>query len=182
MSVAAIVSAVCIESLLPLEWQPKSNLTQGNIELQKQGNLALLRALSSIEVTTPERDAHAEAIEKSIERVESKLDVLLLLVARMASGSIVLPAEKPVTLDTRHLAWDESGSLPTVGSALLVNLYLNPRLPQPLQLVVKVESIAGTQVVAVLEPLGDDLEEWLTRTIFRYHRRALQARKSAQQA
>ncbi len=182
MSVAAVVSAVCIESVLPLEWQPKPNLTQGNIELQKQGNLALLRALSSIEATTPERDAHAEAIEKSIERVESKLDVLLLLVARMAAGSITMPSEKAITLDTQHLAWDETGTLPDVGSELLVNLYLNPRLPQPLQLVVKVETVAGTQVVGALEPLGDDLEEWLTRTIFRYHRRALQARKSAQQA
>ncbi len=182
MSVTAIVSAVSIESTLPLEWQPKPELSAGNIELQKQGNLALLRALASIEAVTPERDGHAEAIEKSIERVESKLDVVLLLVARMAAGSIALPPEKTVTLDTRYLAWDEPGPAPAVGSALLVNLFLNPRLPQPLQLAVTVESVSGTQVVSVLEPLGDDLEEWLTRTIFRYHRRALQARKNAQQA
>lgn len=182
MNEAAVVSAVCIESALPLDWQPRPQLTTGNIELQKQGNVALLRALASIEITNPERDVHAEPVEKAIERVESKLDVLLLLVARMASGSITLPVEKAVTLDTQYLVWNESETLPAVGDTLLVNLYLNPRLPQPLQLNVVVESIVESQVTAKLEDVDSDLEDWLTRTIFRYHRRVLQARKNARQA
>lgn len=183
MSEATTTPGLLLEATLPLEWIDAPTMTQASSELQHQGNVALLRALSAIETSLPEHEVHAEATQKALERVEAKLDIVFLLLSRLASTSVTFPPEKPVTLSSNTITWTESGSAPVVGQSLQVTLYLNPRLPQPLHLPVTINDLrtkdSGVEVVGTLQSVGDELEEWLTRTIFRYHRRALQARKQS---
>lgn len=181
MTDATDFPGISFEATLPLEWATLPSLTLANSELQRQGNVALLRALSAIETVVPEHELHAEASQKALERIEAKLDIVFLLVARLAGAAALLPPEKKIILSAEQVIWQESGNLPAIGQTVQVSLTLNPRLPQPLLLPVSIKELreneSGAEVVATLQACGDELKEWLTRTIFRYHRRALQARK-----
>jgi len=183
MSEATTTPGVLLEAILPLEWADIPTLTQANSELQRQSNVALLRALAAIETSLPEHEVHTEAAQKALERVEAKLDIVFLLLSRLASANAMFPPEKPFILSNETITWLESGIAPVVGQSVQINLYLNPRLPQPLHLPVTIKDLhakeGGVEVIATLQSVGDELEEWLTRTIFRYHRRALQARKQS---
>jgi hypothetical protein len=176
-----MTDGIALEVALPLSWTIHQATSQANTEARRQGNIALLRALASIEAATPERDIENENTQKALERIESKLDIVMLLLAKLAGATGLMPAEKMVILRTDVISWVENGNLPAIAQTLLINVYLNPKLPQPLLLNGQVRDLQleddGTRVSVVLENVSDELEEWLTRTIFRYHRRQLQARR-----
>lgn len=174
---------ILLEATLPMGWVPLATTTLANRELQQQGNIALLRALSAVEATVPEHELHADITQKTLERIESKLDIIFLLLAQLAGTQVLLPTEKKLVLAATQITWNESGNTPAVGQEIAVEIYLNPRLPQPLKLTASVtelyENEGETAITATLKDTGEELTEWLTRTIFRYHRRALQARKQS---
>jgi hypothetical protein len=174
-------TGISLEAILPLAWAKSKQLSHANIELRTQTNIALLRAMAAIDVVTPEHDTHGEPIHKALERVEAKVDMTLLLVAQLMGATLSLPAETQVNLSNQHITWLESGKPPTVGLSLVIALYLNPRIPQALHLPVTVTEVQkqkdGLHVVADLQEVTAEFEEWMTRTLFRYHRRALQASK-----
>lgn len=171
------------EATLSLSWSALAPMTLANSELQQQGNIALLRALSSIETAIPEPELHAETTQKTLERIEAKLDIVFLLLAQLAGNQVQLPREKKLALAATQITWAEPDKVPATGQEIQVEIYLNPRLPQALKLVALVielhEKEGETLVTATLQNAGEELTEWLTRTIFRYHRRALQARKQS---
>ncbi|MFM9913527.1 MAG: PilZ domain-containing protein [Methylophilaceae bacterium] len=174
-----MADGIALEAVLPLSWAMRQIMSQANIEVQRQSNISLLRSLASIEAMAPERELEDEATQKALERMESKLDIVMLLLAKLAGASGLLPTEKPIALKVDSLTWLEHENAPTVGQSVLVSVYLNPRLPQPLLLSAQVRDLQtkhdGTHVEVTLEDTGDELQEWLTRTIFRYHRRQVQA-------
>jgi Atypical PilZ domain, cyclic di-GMP receptor len=174
-------TGISLEATLPLAWVKAEQLSHANLELRTQTNIALLRSLAAIDVPPPEHDTHGEPIHKALERVEAKVDMTLLLVARLMGATMSLPTETQVTLSNQRITWLESGKPPAVGLQLVVDVYLNARIPQALHLPVAVIEVQkqenGVKVVADLQEVVTEFEEWLTRTIFRYHRRALQASK-----
>lgn len=176
-------AGISIEAALPLDWQPESIPSPAIVELRKLGNIALLQALAAIESSVPHDLEHdlPEAVRRSLERIESKLDIVLMLVAGLARESAALPPEKAVSLYADRIEWQESAAPPHREQSLLIRLFLSPRIPLPLLLhaVVKETSPGAgtTHVVASLNEPDEELNEWLTRTIFRYHRRALHARR-----
>ncbi len=183
MSDPADSLGIQLEATLPLGWSALAPITLANSELQQQGNIALLRALSAIETAIPEHELHAEATQKTLERIEAKLDIVFLLLARLAGAQTALPAEKKLALAATQVSWVEPDQTPAIGQEIEVDIYLNPRLPQALKLAATVSEVnekeGKTTVSATLQDTGDELSEWLTRTIFRYHRRALQARRQS---
>lgn len=174
---------VSLQASFPLSWTPRPQAASAALDLQRHGNLALLRALAVIESAGPEREHDLpDGVQKSLEHLESKLDLVLLLVAELIHARATLPPEKKLALYSDRIEWEESGSmLPTVGEDVLVDIYPSLRLPQPLQFAAVVTSVdtgsGRTLVSARFESIDEELGEWLTRTIFRYHRRALQARR-----
>lgn len=176
-----MTDGIALEALLPLNWARRQTMSQANVEMQRQSNISLLRSLASIEAMAPERELEDEATQKALERMESKLDIVMLLLAKLAGATGLLPNEKPVALRTDSLIWLEHENVPTVGEPITVSVYLNPRLPQPLLLSAQVRDLQnkehGTHIEVTLEDVGEELQEWLTRTIFRYHRRQVQVRR-----
>jgi len=176
-------SGVCLEARLPLGWTVEQESSAATLDLRRHGNIALLRALAAIESAAPEREHDLpEVMQKSLDHLESKLDLVLLLVAGLARTGADMPPEKQVTLFSDRIVWVETvGSAPIEGQRLLTSLYLNPRLPQPLQLLVVVTGIdiqsGYAHVSAQFDRLDEELGEWLTRTLFRHHRRALHAQR-----
>ncbi len=181
MDECTTATGVCLQANLPICWEPDRQDGDAGCDMRRHANLALLRALAVMESAGPEREHDIpDAVQKSIDHLEAKLDLVLLLVAEMARSRAHLPEENPVTLFSERIVW-QSKDAPAMGQELLLSLYLSPRLPQPLQLSARVENVEAqpevNRISASFERLDDELAEWITRTIFRYHRRALQARR-----
>lgn len=172
---------ISYQASLPLEWLPADDIPAATAALWQQGNLAVLHALATLEAAAPEKEAgDAEpATQKAVERLEAKLDVALTLLSSLMLERVPLPAEIPVTLSVGSIAWQAGQDAPSPGKRLRLRLFLSPRLPQPLQFLVRVACVEHGVCQAELLNLDSEMEEWLTRTLFRYHRRALQARHHA---
>lgn len=184
MSETAPATGVSIESTMPLGWTVEDTVSIGEKESRRNTNIALLRALAALEsLGTEHEHDKQESTQKAIERVEAKLDLVLLMLAGLVRSGSRIPAEKIVTVYSDHAVWRErSDNIPANGQPILLSLYLSAHLPQPLQLsatVFGVETLSGdvAQISARFDALDEEFSEWLTRTIFRHHRRALQARR-----
>ena len=166
---------------LPLSWQVAPVHDEGMQTRQLYANLVLLRALATIEAAAPiegehDRDSH---LAKTLERLESKLDIALSLIARLSGGQAELPRQLPMTLGVQYIEWIDMAP-PKTDQEVTLTVYLSPRLPEPLILQAKVMSVLpvdnGSRCIAELLEHDEEFLEWMTRTVFRYHRRALQAR------
>ena len=179
-------SVITYQAVLPLGWSEMPSPSSATQALWRQSNLALLRGLATIEsFMSPESEPEASpAVAKALERVEAKLDITLGLLARLLAEQAELPPALPVVLSARRLSWQVPGRSTWVGGTeLLLQLYLSPRLPEPLRLWARITNVEiaaeETHYSAELLDTEAEFDEWLTRTLFRYHRRALQARHYA---
>lgn len=183
MSEIPSTPGLSIESTIPLGWVPEPAMTAAGRESHRNTNIALLRALAALESQGTEYEHEKqEAVQKALEHVESKLDLMLLMVAGLIRAGASLPPEKHMMLYGDHVVWHEHAeNFPQVGQRLMLSLYLSSRLPQPLHMSATVTSVetlvAETRISAAFDAQDEEFSEWLTRTIFRYHRRALHARR-----
>lgn len=110
-----------------------------------------------------------------LERLESKVDVLLGMVARLTDHGRPAGAPCRVRLFARGLEWPAERGVPATGTRGIVLLQVNPAFAQSLNLpgVVVGERRApdGRWVQFLFEGLGDRVVEQLERLIFRRHRR-----------
>jgi hypothetical protein len=110
-----------------------------------------------------------------LERLESKVDVLLGMVARLTDHGRPAGAPCRVRLFARGLEWPAERGVPATGTRGIILLQVNPAFAQSLNLpgVVVGERRApdGHWVQFLFEGLGDRVVELLERLIFRRHRR-----------
>jgi hypothetical protein len=164
------------QTKVPFSWQPIDSVTPLAIEESRYANLAMLRALSTLDAT-PEKDHDADpAVAKAIDRLEAKLDIAVTLLSRLVAQQTEIPAVASLAFGVRQASWSSVVPMPAVGSNVLLKLHLSPILPQALQLYACVVKSDADSCVAEYLDQDEELEEWITRTIFRYHRRTLQAR------
>ena len=167
-------SGISLHAPLPLAWQPASAFPQALLAEWMHGNLVCLQALAALESHDKEFDAAATG-EHAAGRLEAKVDLLLQLVGElMRKQQPNLPSVE-VILGAQEIVWDTSTPI-AVGSQGAITLFLSPRLHWPLILPVHVSQVQETKIHAKLIHISEDVQEWLERTLFRYHRRALQAR------
>lgn len=163
--------ALGCEERLPAAFEPGIRPPAG----AAHGAAMLLRALAVMEEGgEPEReDNDPRAAELS--RIEAKLDLVLALLGAVAAARAPDLAETPVR-------WSRLGArlhltaVPAVPHGLL-RVHLDPRLPQPLELPVRV---VGTEALGAgwlawlrFDGLDPGLESALERHVFRRHRRAV---------
>lgn len=170
-------TAISMDASLPLAWEDASQVSHTVLEQRNLANLGLLKALAAIDVAMQERDEAPETMRKHLERVESKLDVLLMLVAKLTLDNTQLPPDCEVKLSPAQISWKPNQNLPGVGQTIAIRLFLTTRIPQPLVLQAVVRNSGSDEIRADLLGLDEELDEWITRTIFRHHRRAVHARK-----
>jgi hypothetical protein len=169
---------VSYRATLPIGWRSLAGEpTQEEVQVWMYGNVTLLHALATIETHPSEKETEVSAATaKILERLESKVDLALNLVARLLAQSTVLPATCPAILTAETLEW-RSVEAPAQHAFLVISAYLSPKLPLPLMLPARVEALGtepgGSRVFARFTHLDEDTLEWLSRTIFRYHRRAI---------
>ncbi len=171
-------TGISLDANLPFDWEEENSVSSSMLEQRRHGNISLLKALAAIESAAQENEDVPESMRKGLERIESKLDMLLMLVARVAQETMSLPPDREVSLSQTHIHWTEpSPPRLQAGQMLKIRLFLSPRLPQPLVMQAIVGNHVSSRISADLVGLDEELGEWLTRTIFRYHRRAVHARK-----
>lgn len=168
---------ITYQASLPLHWRSEPAPSMSMLASWRHTNIALLRGLASLETAAVDHDHEADShLAKSMERLESKLDIALNMLAHLTMRHLDMPAPLPVTLGARSVEWLSDLPLPADGERVLISLYLSPRLPEPLQLHARIIFSAAGRCVATLLDEDPEFDEWMTRTLFRYHRRGLQAR------
>lgn len=171
---------------LPLSWTALKRPQTLQAEQWQHDAVALLRALAVIETPIAEMDRDiSSATGKAMERLETKLDLALSMIMQLARQQAKLPASHPVTLRANSVEWTDTSAPERTGKAapekaqpILLSLHLSPKLPQPLlipAIVTAVESLEhGARVRANFTHLNQEMEDWLERTLFRFHRRSIQ--------
>lgn len=169
---------------LPLSWTVLSHISAAQAEQWQHDAVALLRALAVFETPIAEADRDlASAAGKSLERLEAKLDMALNLMMQLVRQNLELPATHSVILRASSVEWTGE-TMPEPGQSILVSLHLSPKLPQPLLIPATVAALenteSGTRVRAGFAHLNQEMEDWLERTLFRFHRRSIQQHHSRQ--
>jgi hypothetical protein len=165
-------------TVIPLIWHPETNPSAGDIAVWMYGNVTLLRALATIEAMQPELDGEmGSGVGKVLERLEFKIDLTLNLIAKLLTQNAVLPSTCPAFVSAEGVEWI-SQETATEGDDILISAYVSPKLPQPLALPAKIKAVqqedGGTRIYATFTHLSEEAQDWLSRTVFRYHRRAVQ--------
>ncbi len=168
---------VSYQAEIPLGWQAAPPPQAAVLQEWMHTNAVLLHAFATMEGQPPERDSESGS---EIERIEVKLDLVLNLLARLLAQHAPRPEPSRVTLSAAVIEWLCLGAAPPAGSDIVISLFINPYLPQPLLLPARVRAArtetGGTQVAAEFTHLSEEAGEWLERTVFRNHRRFIQAR------
>lgn len=177
---------VFFSATLPLSWEPFQDVSPFTMDEWMHTNEVVLHGLATMDTVAAEKDHDVSpAAGKALERLEAKVDLSLSLLAATLRGNTRMPPPTPVTLSAAAVEWTD-GQPPAAGSQIAVTLYMAGNLPLPLRLpgqVVKVEAGAGgVRVRAQIMHLSAEVQSWLERTVFRYHRRAIQARQSGRAA
>jgi hypothetical protein len=166
-----------LDDARPLAWLP-GPLAQG-VELANLNadNLQLLSADASIEETraTEALKEESPALMYELQRLEAKLNILLRLTAELTMRHNAMPKIYRIRLGASGLEWPIDG--PPAGTTGLLQLYINPAVPQPLLVPCSVERevqrdaqrISLLRFVGLSEPVTDALE----KLIFRHHRRMI---------
>lgn len=163
---------------LPMSWRLEPAPSADDIAIWMYGNVTLLRALATIEALQPEKENESiSGMGKTLERLEFKIDLTLNLIAKLLTQSTALPPACPLFLSAVGMEWVCGGTIPAQGEDILISAFISPKLPQPLILPAKIAAVrqeeGGTRVYATFTHLSEEAQDWLSRTVFRYHRRAI---------
>lgn len=170
---------VYYKSEMPVGWQPGAPPSVAILSEWMRVNAVVLHALAGMEIQPSARENElCSDMEKKFDRVEAKLDLALNLLSSFLAQHAPKPETCPVTLGASAIEWLDRSKTPASGSIIL-SLYITPSLPQPLMLPAFVrESVAqpdGTRIVAEFTDLSEEVRDSLERTVFRNHRRYVQA-------
>jgi len=171
------------EELLPLSFIP-GPLPQG-LELARLNadNHQLLGAESSLDEVriSDALKEESPALVHELQRLEYKLNILLRLTADLVARSSSLPPAQAVRLGAHGLEWT-GGAAPAAGLTGLLQIYINPALPQPLKIpcVVIGERMRDSERVAQLQfrELSEAVVDTLEKLIFRHHRRLVKGARA----
>lgn len=172
---------------LPLGWTTLGSTQPAQNEQWQYAGAALLRALAVLETPVPEAERDiSSASGKAMERLEAKLDLTLSLMTQLALLQAELPPLHHVVLRANSLEW-LGEKVPAEQQRILLSLHISPKLPQPLILPATVTGVAlqdngVSRVRADFAGLSEEMEEWLERTVFRFHRRGIQQSHSRDQS
>jgi hypothetical protein len=165
---------VHLSANLPLKWQPRDRIGSEELADWMHGNVVVLQALANLESLGKESDTE-HRIDHNVARLEAKLDLTLTLVGELLRRQTPLPPATAVVLTGQGIAWQAEPAPPPHATGV-VALYLSARLPWPLMLPVEIIGAQDGKTRAKLMHLSEEAQEWLDRTLFRHHRRAVHAR------
>lgn len=176
-----LTTALKYQAKLPFSYKMMDKVEPTEIKYWGHQNVSLLRALAAMETTaSPEKDfIHDGPTNKSLERIEARLDIAMMMLSHLMKNQAEPTNSRNITLSTSEVSWEliPTEISPEVGSLLVMDIYLSELIAIPLKLFGQIASHQQGETRAALIYVDSQLEEWLTRTIFRYDRLAIQASK-----
>jgi hypothetical protein len=181
----ADLQGVSFSAELPLSWEALTEQPPFTLQGWMLANVAMLRGLATMEAMQGDKENELGPVAgKALERLEAKIDLSLTLLARLLANRSDFPPTLPITLSPDFIEWVEEKG-PETGREVLLSLYLSRALPTPLLLPARVVASerrpGGTHTRAVFIRFSEEMEDWLERTVFRHHRRAIHARLAQQE-
>lgn len=128
------------------------------------GSLLLLRLVNLLEAGDAEP-------ERTQERVEAKLDLMLHWLGLQLYGNQPMPDTVALRLEADRIVW--SGAAPAAGQAVSLHLHIHPAVAAPLVLAGRMVQYKGERAEAELAFDTEELAEAWTQWLFRRHRRAV---------
>ncbi len=165
------------EASLPFAWRVLESVPDAaHLNYWNEYNEAALRGMAVLdEYVNQLPEDHANQGHE-LARLEVKVNLVLDLVGQLLAQQLLLPEPSWLKVGARGIEWVSPQALDT-GTSLLIQLYLTPNYPRPLELpatVVKHEPLAvGARSTAAFEGCSEPVQDWLEKLIFRHHRRSI---------
>ncbi len=173
---------VAYEDTLPLSWvslQSEPDDSQYvRIETINTEMLRMLAAMDEGHNDGGEDQLHAPELQ----RIESKLNLVLELVSHLFSQHVALPERVVTRLCGEHIEW-HGAEAPDEGSLVKVEVYLSDKYPRPLILPSRVANVQPSQggyaIRAAFLAMSDSVQDHLDKFIFKQHRRLVAHKRRA---
>lgn len=160
---------------LPFAWQPARPDAAETETLWQEAQL-LLRVIQGLD-SPPPRDADREAaLNRGLERLEAKLDLVLHLMARDPRAAPPGLATRRLTLSAQGLRCSGQATWQTGETGLCV-LRPSPTLPLPIRFPARLDATDAQGCSIRWPDMPDTVAEPWSQWLFRQHRRAVHARK-----
>ena len=176
MPASFLGDGLVFEESLPVAWTAgplAEGLSLARLNADNHQLLGAESTLDEVRVSEALKD-ESPALLHELQRLEYKLNILLRLTAELSARNSPLPAAQSVRLASRGLEWRGEGG-PMAGSTGLLQVYINPALPQALKIPATAVGDGvqdGVRVVQLrFSGLSDAVVELLDKLIFRHHRR-----------
>lgn len=165
-------TGLLLEDRLPLHWRVA--VTPDAAPQLQLSNEETLRVILSLDEHHVEASDENPEFAHEVQRLESKINLILELVSQLLARQLQLPEALPVRLSAHEIEW-ETATAPAVGSSVLIETYVCPNYPRPLFLPATVIDSSGGRARAEFDDLGEPVQELLEKLIFRHHRRLIAA-------
>lgn len=172
------MSRLRYEDSIPLGWRRlASPLTEAELDRLQRENERLLLLLASLEPTAePDEEG---PLPRHLQLLELRLQLLTDLLAELLAQTLPLPPARSMWLSAERIGWQDEAP-PAIGERVQIEVYLSEAVPRPVRLQAVVESVAGAEVSARLEPTGEGVADQLEKLIFRQHRRRIARERGGQ--
>lgn len=161
---------VAIKLMVPFKWEALSD--DELCDNYSAANINTLLLLESMQEQPRRQNEDPNISGSEVERLETKLNLLIQLVNQLLEASKPLPEKQKLVLSNHSLCWDQDKSL-AVDMLVQLTIYIEPSFPQPIKLYARVTENKGDKVKVVFVNLDEQEEEMLSKWVFRLHRRTI---------
>ncbi|WP_200178245.1 PilZ domain-containing protein [Ectothiorhodospira mobilis] len=165
-------SVLSIHDRLPLRWSVAEPPGDEGMARINEANESLLRVCASLDDTAPHTVEEAGELSHELQRIESKLNVLVEMVGSLLHSQVQLPPAVSMCIASTGLAWECQEQVPP-GTGLHLHWYLCPHFPRPLELFARSCAAPGEGITARFEGLSPQVEDGIQKMVFRRHRRSI---------
>ncbi len=167
------VKTLAYDDVLPLQWVDLPVLPDVlRLDRLCESNVSMLGRVAAIEERHRMVGEEGE-LEQEINRLHAKMDLLLGLVASIARMHLKLPDAIEIRLSADSLRWKSVAPAPPTGSRIMLSLYLNPCIAEPLCLPAVIQDRDDEWVEARFEHPGATCYSALEQHVFLHHRRSV---------
>ena len=175
-----LAGSLVYEDLLPLSWSVRKD--GANYVRVAEHNEHVVRCVNLLGEQIKDRMDDESEAESALARVEAKVNLLLEMVSRLDRQKNDIPDAIQVRLAAGGVEWKSDAQAPAAGDKIWVNLYIDSRIPEAMQLAANVVSVSAdgetATVCARFEEMGEVVQDQLEKMIFRYHRRMVAQSRS----
>jgi hypothetical protein len=176
--ISPLADSLVYTATLPVSWEPRDEACPDSEYARiSEHNEHVLRCANLLGEQLVERHEDETEADTALMRLEAKVNLLLELVSKLEQRISQIPEASQVRLASAGMEWTSRLSPPPAGSSIWINLYIDNRIPDAMQIPARVLTLGegrhGTIVGARFEQLGEVAQELLEKMIFRHHRRQI---------